>query len=197
MTGVLEPERETSAVTDTLDGALDPGPSRRVTAGDRVLPRGEMDSAAASRRARQEPRESSATSSPPTMAWGIGAITSSAPGARHPQRVSVVHVHRDARSASHGPDPGDRRDARRLNVTVVTSLALPNVTFAQSASLSCRNCYRWARVRPCDDHGWKRACCEQFGRFADSPKHRMASQAPSRSCASGCATRTGRSQPSA
>jgi uncharacterized damage-inducible protein DinB len=47
MTGALEPERETSAVTDTLDGALIRDRRRRITASDRILPRGEMDSAAA------------------------------------------------------------------------------------------------------------------------------------------------------
>ncbi len=46
MTGALGPERESGRVTDSLDRfVLDR--RRRITAGDRVLPRGEMDSAMA------------------------------------------------------------------------------------------------------------------------------------------------------
>jgi hypothetical protein len=47
MTGVLGPERETSRVTDSLDRRAILDRRRRITAGERVLPRGEMDSAAA------------------------------------------------------------------------------------------------------------------------------------------------------
>jgi hypothetical protein len=47
MTGVLEPERETSRITDSLDHGRILDRRRRITAGERVLPRGEMDSAAA------------------------------------------------------------------------------------------------------------------------------------------------------
>jgi hypothetical protein len=46
MTGTLGPERESGRITDSLDRlVLDR--RRRITAGDRVLPRGEMDAATA------------------------------------------------------------------------------------------------------------------------------------------------------
>jgi len=45
--GLLVPELETSAVAGTLDRAKIVDRGRRIIAGDRVLPRGEMDTAAA------------------------------------------------------------------------------------------------------------------------------------------------------
>jgi len=47
MTGALGPEEATSPVTDSLDRVLLLDRRRRITAGERVLPRGEMDSATA------------------------------------------------------------------------------------------------------------------------------------------------------
>ena len=47
MTGVLGPEEATSRVTDSIDHGLLLDRRRRITAGDRVLPRGEMDSGTA------------------------------------------------------------------------------------------------------------------------------------------------------
>ena len=44
MTGALEPERETSPVIDTVPRALLLDRTRRITAGDRVLPRGDLNS---------------------------------------------------------------------------------------------------------------------------------------------------------
>jgi hypothetical protein len=45
LTGALEPERETSAVVGSIDQRLILDRSHRVTAGERVLPRGELDAA--------------------------------------------------------------------------------------------------------------------------------------------------------
>ena len=45
--GVLQPETDTSSVTGMLDHALILDRRRRITAGDRVLPRGDMDTTAA------------------------------------------------------------------------------------------------------------------------------------------------------
>ena len=47
MTGTLGPEEATSRVTDSIDRGLLLDRGRRITAGERVLPRGEMDSAIA------------------------------------------------------------------------------------------------------------------------------------------------------
>ena len=47
VTGVLGPEEATSRVTDSIDRDLLLDRRRRITAGERVLPRGEMDSATA------------------------------------------------------------------------------------------------------------------------------------------------------
>ena len=47
MTGRLEPEGESGPITDKPDPAIILDRRRRITAGERVLPRGEMDSAAA------------------------------------------------------------------------------------------------------------------------------------------------------
>lgn len=46
-TGALQPERDTSPVVPTIDNAILLDRSHRITAGERVLPRGEMDSASA------------------------------------------------------------------------------------------------------------------------------------------------------
>jgi uncharacterized damage-inducible protein DinB len=46
-TGALEPDRETSSVVGLIDRDLILDRSRRITAGERVLPKGEMTSAAA------------------------------------------------------------------------------------------------------------------------------------------------------
>ena len=45
--GSLGPEEETSRVTDSMDGGLLLDRRRRITAGERVVPRGEMDAATA------------------------------------------------------------------------------------------------------------------------------------------------------
>ena len=47
MTGALGPEEATSRVTDSIDHGLVLDRRRRITASERVLPRGEMDSATA------------------------------------------------------------------------------------------------------------------------------------------------------
>ncbi len=47
MTGALEPDPETSPVAGEIDHRRILDRSRRITAGERVLPRGEMDAAAA------------------------------------------------------------------------------------------------------------------------------------------------------
>jgi hypothetical protein len=47
MTGAMEPEPESGPLTDTIDRARILDRSRRITAGERVLPRGGMDAAAA------------------------------------------------------------------------------------------------------------------------------------------------------
>jgi len=46
MTGALEPERETGPVVDSIPRQLVLDRSRRVTAGERVLPRGQMNAVA-------------------------------------------------------------------------------------------------------------------------------------------------------
>ena len=47
MTGKLEPERETGPITDTIDRARILDRTKRITAGERVIPRGELSSASA------------------------------------------------------------------------------------------------------------------------------------------------------